>query len=92
MPKKQLRQCPVCGKWKKTVSVTCSIKCARQAFPQKTRHVDPTPEEISSACAEIRAGWSEEEKRRRQGLVKADRPGIKIIPAPRQSRRGFIQD
>lgn len=92
MPKKHLRQCPVCGKWKKTVSVTCSIKCARQAFPQQQRHPDPTPEEIRAACAEIRAGWTEEEKRRRRGLPQDDRTEIKMVPVPKTARGSKIQD
>ena len=32
---------------------------------RKSRHADPTPEEIESRCAEIRARWSDEEWRER---------------------------
>jgi len=31
----------------------------------------PTPEEISAACREIQAGWSEAERRRRRGYRRA---------------------
>ena len=82
MPKKELRQCPVCGKVKETVSATCSIKCARQAFPQKTKNPDPTPEEIEQACLEIRATWSEgEAQRRRVGSDASHKNPIQTVPA-----------
>lgn len=82
MPKKELRQCPVCGRWRETVSATCSIKCARQAFPQKPKSPDPTPEQIEQACAEIRATWSEDEARRRRvGGAENDKNPIQTVPA-----------
>lgn len=32
----------------------------------------PTPEAIQEMCAEIRKGWSEDEHRKRAGLIPAD--------------------
>jgi hypothetical protein len=45
---------------------------------------DPTPEEIAERCAEIRAGWSEAERRRR--LVTPEEP----LEAPVVSARDLV--
>jgi hypothetical protein len=80
MPRRQKKECPVCGKAFETVSATCSIKCARQAFPQATRNPDPTEDEIRAACVEIRKTWSPAEtERRRVGSGKSEQT-IKVIP------------
>lgn len=34
--------------------------------------VDPTPNEIAEACADIQAGWSNAERERRMGMRKSD--------------------
>lgn len=77
MPKLVLKQCPVCGEWKKTVSATCSFKCSKVLFPPKQKNPDPTPDEIAAACAEFQKTWTpEEEKRRRVGGSRDDRNPI----------------
>jgi hypothetical protein len=88
LPKKEWKQCPVCGKWKETVSATCSITCSRIAFPQETRYPDPSPEEIQQACAEIRKGWSAEETDRRWVAGGKSESGIRVVPTPKQRRGG----
>ncbi len=92
MPKKQRKQCPVCGKWVETVSRTCSIKCARVAFPQPHRNPDPTEDEIREACAEIRKTWSPEETARRQVGPKPPETPIKTISAPVTRRGGLTHE
>jgi hypothetical protein len=37
----------------------------KQPTPQRTKVADPTPEEIAAACENIRASWTEDEKRER---------------------------
>lgn len=43
----------------------------QEAQSRSSRYDDPSEEEISQACAEIQAGWSEEERMRRAGYFRA---------------------
>jgi hypothetical protein len=92
VPKKVRIQCPVCGKWVVTVSKTCSIKCARVAFPQPNRNDDPSEDEIREACAEIRSRWSPEETARRWVGPRLPDSPIKTISAPVTRRGGLTHE
>ena len=59
------------------------LKSAEAERQRLEREPDPTPEEIAERAAEIRAGWTEVEHRRRAGL-----PETSGWEAPQVSVRG----
>ena len=89
--KKRLIVCPVCGREKVTVGVTCSIRCSRQYFPQKFKHPDPTEEEIAAAREKIQETWTDSEERQRTGSNVSPPVEFKTVQIPNSSfnRRGF---
>lgn len=54
----------------------------------KTRHVDPTPEEIAQACLRIQATWSEEVRQNRS-VAKAQRFSVQRIELHGEARHAF---
>lgn len=52
----------------RTVALDLGLPSARLGGNTGRRPADPTPDEIASACREIQAGWTDEERNARAGV------------------------
>lgn len=67
-------ECDVCGAEYEPPPERMSFLCAacRANGGRRNKVDDPTPEEIAARCAEVREGWSQRERERRD--VRSGRP------------------